>query len=216
MCCLLSSKGYTSESIRVSWGVLDSVFCFALFLRHKIGYVVVLITVSTAVRSLTMSGVGGGWGESYGRIWTLGWKRVACSELSRLCSERQARKLHSSMASDLVPASRFLCLVPSWLCSEMECVPRVTRRNKYFPFQVALGHGVLFIYFLFCFSLSFQFFIRYFLHLHFKCYPASPLYPPPTLLPYPSTPTSWPWCPPCTGAYKVCKTKGPLSPMIAY
>ena len=27
----------------------------------------------------------------------------------------------------------------------------------------------------------FQFFIRYFLHLHFKCYPESPLYPPPAL-----------------------------------
>jgi hypothetical protein len=40
----------------------------------------------------------------------------------------------------------------------------------------------------------FQFLIRYFLHLHFKCYPKSPLYPPlPHLLPYPPTPTSWPW-----------------------
>jgi hypothetical protein len=37
------------------------------------------------------------------------------------------------------------------------------------------------------------FFIRYFLHLHFKCYPKSPLYPPPTLLPNPLTPASWPW-----------------------
>jgi hypothetical protein len=36
-------------------------------------------------------------------------------------------------------------------------------------------------------------FIRYFLHLHFKCYPESPLYPPPTLLHNPPTPTSWPW-----------------------
>jgi hypothetical protein len=31
----------------------------------------------------------------------------------------------------------------------------------------------------------FQFFIRYFLHLHFKCYPESPLYP----LPTPCSPT---------------------------
>jgi hypothetical protein len=36
-------------------------------------------------------------------------------------------------------------------------------------------------------------FIRYFLHLHFKFYPESPLYSPPTLLPYPPIPTSWPW-----------------------
>jgi hypothetical protein len=28
-------------------------------------------------------------------------------------------------------------------------------------------------------------FIRYFLHLHFKCYPKSPLYPPRSLLPNP-------------------------------
>jgi hypothetical protein len=37
------------------------------------------------------------------------------------------------------------------------------------------------------------FFLRYFLYLHFKCYPESPLYPPPALLPYLPTPTSWPW-----------------------
>ena len=35
-------------------------------------------------------------------------------------------------------------------------------------------------------------FIRYFLHLHFKCYPESPLYPPPVLLLNPPTPASWP------------------------
>jgi hypothetical protein len=33
------------------------------------------------------------------------------------------------------------------------------------------------------------------------------------LHPYLPTPTSWP-CP-CTGTYKVCKTKGPLFPMMA-
>ena len=59
-----------------------------------------------------------------------------------------------------------------------------------------------------------QFFIRYLFHLHFKCYPESPLYPPPALLPYTPTPTSWPWCFPCTGTYKVCKNKGPLFPMM--
>jgi hypothetical protein len=37
----------------------------------------------------------------------------------------------------------------------------------------------------------FKFFIRYFLHLHFKCYPKSPLYPPPALLPNSLTPISW-------------------------
>ena len=37
------------------------------------------------------------------------------------------------------------------------------------------------------------FFITYFLHLHFKCYPQSPLYPTPALLPSPPTPASWSW-----------------------
>ena len=42
-------------------------------------------------------------------------------------------------------------------------------------------------------------FIRYFLHLHFKCCPKSPLYPPSALLPIPPTPTSCPWHSPVLG-----------------
>ena len=38
---------------------------------------------------------------------------------------------------------------------------------------------------------------------------------PPPLFPYPHTPTAWNWCFPCTGAYKVFKTKRPLFPMMA-
>jgi hypothetical protein len=45
----------------------------------------------------------------------------------------------------------------------------------------------------------FLFFIRYFLYLHFKCYPESPLYPLPTLLCNPPTPASWPWHSPVLG-----------------
>jgi hypothetical protein len=41
--------------------------------------------------------------------------------------------------------------------------------------------------------ISFIFFIRYFLHLHFKCYRQNPLYPHPSLIPNPPTPDSWPW-----------------------
>jgi hypothetical protein len=33
----------------------------------------------------------------------------------------------------------------------------------------------------------------------------------PLMLPFPPIPTSWPWCFSCTGAYKVCNTRG-LSP----
>jgi hypothetical protein len=43
------------------------------------------------------------------------------------------------------------------------------------------------------------FFLRYFLHLHFKCYPQSPLYSPHALLPNPPTPKSWPWHSPVLG-----------------
>jgi hypothetical protein len=45
-------------------------------------------------------------------------------------------------------------------------------------------------------------------HLHFKCYPKSPLYPPPTLLPYPLTPTSWPWHSPVLGHIKFARPRG--------
>jgi hypothetical protein len=45
----------------------------------------------------------------------------------------------------------------------------------------------------------FGIFIRYFLHLHFKCYPQSPLFPPPALLPNSPSPTSWPWHSPVLG-----------------
>jgi hypothetical protein len=54
----------------------------------------------------------------------------------------------------------------------------------------------------------FSFFIRYFLHLHFKCYPKSPLCPPPTLLPYTVTPTSWPWLSPVLRQIKFAIPRG--------
>ena len=46
------------------------------------------------------------------------------------------------------------------------------------------------------------FIIRYFLYIHFKCYSKSSLYPPSALLPYPPTPTSWPWHSPVLGHIK--------------
>jgi hypothetical protein len=46
------------------------------------------------------------------------------------------------------------------------------------------------------------FFIRYFLYIHFKCYPESSLCHPSTLLPSPPTPTSWPWHSPVLGHIK--------------
>jgi hypothetical protein len=54
--------------------------------------------------------------------------------------------------------------------------------------------------------LFFFFLIRYFPHLHFQCYPKSPQYtPPPTHSHFLALAF------PCTGAYKVCKSNGPVS-----
>jgi hypothetical protein len=60
-----------------------------------------------------------------------------------------------------------------------------------------------------------NFFIRYFLYLHFKCHPESPLYPPHALLPYPPTPTSWPWSSTVLGHIKFTRPRG-LSYFILY
>jgi hypothetical protein len=57
------------------------------------------------------------------------------------------------------------------------------------------------------------FLIRYFPHLHFQCYPKSPPYPPPHSPPPHSHFLALAF--PCTGAYKVCKSNGPLFPVMA-
>jgi hypothetical protein len=51
------------------------------------------------------------------------------------------------------------------------------------------------------------FLIRYFLHLHFQCYPKSPPYPPPPL-PFPLIPTSWPWHSPVLRHIKFARPMG--------
>ena len=56
-------------------------------------------------------------------------------------------------------------------------------------------------------------FIRYFPHLHFQCYPKSPPQLPPTPLPTHSHFLALAF--PCTGAYKVCKSNGPLFTVMA-
>jgi hypothetical protein len=64
------------------------------------------------------------------------------------------------------------------------------------------------------FHVFFPFFIRYLTHLHFQCYTKSPPYPPtPTPLPTHSPFLALVF--PCTGAYKVCKSNGPLFPVMA-
>jgi hypothetical protein len=64
------------------------------------------------------------------------------------------------------------------------------------------------------FSFLFPFFIRYLAHLHFQCYTKSPPYPPtPTPLPTHSPFLALAF--PCSGAYKVCVSNGPLFPVMA-
>ena len=73
-----------------------------------------------------------------------------------------------------------------------------------------LQHSIHFLHFVYLVFL--KIFFRYFLQLHFKCYPKSPLYPPPTT-PLPTHSHFLTLVFPRTGAYKVCKTKGPLFPI---
>jgi drug/metabolite transporter (DMT)-like permease len=61
----------------------------------------------------------------------------------------------------------------------------------------------------FLFFFSFFFFITYFLQLHFQCYPKSP--PPPLHTHSHFLALAFP----CTGAYNVCLTNGPLFPVMA-
>ena len=62
--------------------------------------------------------------------------------------------------------------------------------------------GIFFFNFLFYFIL-----IRYFLHLHFQCYPKSSPYPR-LPLPYPPIPTSWPWRSPVLRHIKFARPRG--------
>ena len=64
------------------------------------------------------------------------------------------------------------------------------------------------------YSSFFPFFIRYLAHLHFQCYTKSPPYPP-TPSPLPTHSPFLALTFPCTRAYKVCKSNGPLFPVMA-
>jgi hypothetical protein len=75
---------------------------------------------------------------------------------------------------------------------------------------------IYFFIFFYCLlsHLFFPIFIRYLAHLYFQCYTKSPPYPPtPTPLPTHSPFLALAF--PCTGAYKVCKSNGPLFTLMA-
>ena len=63
--------------------------------------------------------------------------------------------------------------------------------------QKCIQFSILFIFFFF------QFLIRYFLHLHFKCYPEGPLYSPPPCSPTHSLPLLVPGIPLYWGIYSL-------------
>ena len=86
-----------------------------------------------------------------------------------------------------------------------------------FLFFFFLSFFFLFSIFLLFFNFYFYlflFFIMYSFHLHFQCYPKSPPHaPPPTPPPTHSHFLALEF--PCTEAYKVCTTNGPLFPLMA-
>jgi hypothetical protein len=61
----------------------------------------------------------------------------------------------------------------------------------------------------------FNIFITYFPQLHFQCYPKSPPYPPPHFPTHPFPIFFLALAFPCTGAYTVCVSNGPLFPVMA-
>jgi hypothetical protein len=80
-------------------------------------------------------------------------------------------------------------------------IPTMSYEIPSLPVDLMLPGNIHFLFF-------FNYFIRYFLHLHFKCYPERPLYPPSTLLPYLPTPTSWPWHSPVLGHIEFARPRG--------
>jgi hypothetical protein len=117
--------------------------------------------------------------------------------------------------------STLVLVLLSWTCQQWD----LSKRNIYGKpcsndqvcFQSGsntfVGLSKLFFFFLsFLFCLFVFWFwccclIRYFLILHFKCYPKTPSYPPPPL-PYPPTSTSWPWCSPVLRHIKFARPRG--------
>jgi hypothetical protein len=89
--------------------------------------------------------------------------------------------------------------------------PRESRHISYRTLQ--LSKNFLFFFFTHAHFIFFPFFIRYLAHLHFQCYTKSPPYPP-TPNPLPTHSPFLALAFPCTGAYKVCISNGPLFPVM--
>jgi hypothetical protein len=85
---------------------------------------------------------------------------------------------------------------------------------RFIPYTDAKPRHYFFFYFIFSGFFFFPFLIRYLAHLHFQCYTKSPPYPP-TATPLPTHSPFLALAFPCTGAYKVCVSNGPLFPVMA-
>ena len=91
------------------------------------------------------------------------------------------------------------------ICSKVSSTPEILSSIFCIPLVILTS---VFLFFFF------PFFIRYLAHLHFQCYTKSPPYPPtPTPLPTHSPFLALAF--PCTGAYKVCVSNGPLFAVMA-
>ena len=105
------------------------------------------------------------------------------------------------------PESHILCT----LSSAMLCVNYLSPNTRSFSdeyWSIFFFFVILWVFF------PFPFFIRYLAHLHFQCYTKSTPYPPtPTPLPTHSPFLALAF--PCTEAYKVCVSNGPLFPVMA-
>jgi hypothetical protein len=86
--------------------------------------------------------------------------------------------------------------------NQCQCQCQMFHQCKGFTSLVPVSFGCLFV----CL------FIRYFPQLHFQCYPKSTPYPP---TPLPTNSHFLALAFPCTEAYKVCVSNGPLFPVMA-
>jgi hypothetical protein len=82
-------------------------------------------------------------------------------------------------------------------------VNHINSQHDKITLQCSSGTHIFFLIF-------FIYFIRYFLYIHFKCYPESSLHTPSTLLPYPPTPPSWPWHSPALSHINFAMPRGSL------
>jgi hypothetical protein len=89
-----------------------------------------------------------------------------------------------------------------------EVALKISYLENILKFDMPLDEDIFYFSFLRFIYFYFIFLIRYFLHLHFQCYPKSPPYPSPNSPNHPLTPTSWPWCSPVLGRIKFARPMG--------